>query len=137
MSRVTNFLLFQLENVIKRTLPNSAFPKLWDSLLKAFQDTSNCHQKRIKVVLTTLEELDNQHSVSSDLCSKLIQRLCMDLVKLRTEHLVDICNFCLNSIQSKQNVKNRYVSIFLHFVNLEVHYHLNYNHNHIPVVLIY
>ncbi|KAL1497009.1 hypothetical protein ABEB36_008041 [Hypothenemus hampei] len=89
-----------LENIVKNFITNSAFPRLWDYLLKAFQSSSECHQVRIKIVLALLHELENHESLSSNLTSTLIQRLCIDLGKFQIKHLVEICNFCSKSIQS-------------------------------------
>lgn len=96
------FILFQLESLVKTSISSSVFSRIWDYLLKAFQDSSKCHQKRIKIILTVLNELEEREYFSSQLSSILVQRLCMDLIKFKTDHLVELCNFCLSSIQSKK-----------------------------------
>ncbi|KAH1013955.1 hypothetical protein HUJ04_002869 [Dendroctonus ponderosae] len=91
-----------LESLIKSTLSSSTFLQIWDYLLKAFQTGSVNQEKQIKVVLTALRELEYKECFSSHLSSNLVQRLCMDLTKFKTEHLAEICMFCLESIQSKK-----------------------------------
>ncbi|XP_066260512.1 Fanconi anemia group I protein homolog [Euwallacea similis] len=88
-----------LENLVERILPMSNFPRFWDLILKAFQNSPNAHEKRFKLILVVLRELDCRECLPSDLRSTIVQRLCMDLLKLKTEHLVDLCNICLNSLQ--------------------------------------
>lgn len=62
----------------------------------SFTDSLESHNKRLKIIMTILAKLETNDVQSN----AIVSRICMELEKLKTEHLVDICSFSLESIQN-------------------------------------
>lgn len=55
----------------------------------------------VQAALKGLEEND----VTSSGSSAIINRLCIELPKFKSEHLAELCTICLECIQSKKTTK--------------------------------
>lgn len=88
--------------MVKAKLALPAFIHTLNYLMQSFTDSLESHDKRLKVIMTILAMLESNdvHGTPSD---AIVSRICIELDKLKTEHLVDISSFCLESIQ-KGNV---------------------------------
>lgn len=84
--------------MIKTKLPLPTFVNTLNYLMQSFTDSLESHKKRLGIITTILTKLEII-DVSSTQCNAIVSRICMELEKLKTEHLVDICSFCLESIQ--------------------------------------
>lgn len=71
---------------------------IWDYLLEAFTDSPQSHDKRFKVVMSVLKALETS-DISTTNCQRIVQKLGVKLSKFKVEHLVEMCDFCLESIQ--------------------------------------
>lgn len=88
--------------MVKIKLTHPAFPHTLNYIMQSFTDTSESHTKKFKVIMTILNKLET-NDVSSTQSNAVVSRICIELDKLKSEHLVDICSFCLECIQ-KGNV---------------------------------
>lgn len=94
-------LSFQLLNLVQTRITNSNFTYTWNYVLQGFTETSLCHEKRFEVVMKVLKELE-KNEFSSAHSNTIIRRICMDLVKFKSEHLLKLCDFCLECLQSQR-----------------------------------
>ncbi|KAK4882809.1 hypothetical protein RN001_006128 [Aquatica leii] len=77
---------------------SSNFSYVWYYLMQAFTDSSDSHKKRFQVVSTLLHELE-KGLLSTSQCNEILTRLCPELPKFKPEHVIQICNFCIECIQ--------------------------------------
>ncbi|EEZ98882.2 Fanconi anemia group I protein homolog-like Protein [Tribolium castaneum] len=96
---VSNLSLEELVNVIRTRLTNSNFTYTWNYILEGLAESPNSHNKRYGVVLSVIEELDRSE-VSSFHSNAITSRICTELAKFQTEHLLKLCDFCVESLQS-------------------------------------
>lgn len=90
--------------MVKSKLYHSTFAHTFNYLMQAFQDSDESQEKRYKIVVAVLKELESGDMQCSQ-SSVLLSRICMELMKFKTEHLVHICSLCIESIQ-KGNTAN-------------------------------
>lgn len=90
--------------MVKKKLYHSTFPHTFNYLMQSFEDTEDAHEKRFRVVTQIVRELENGDMVYSQ-SSVLLSRICMDLMKFKSAHLISVCSICIESIQ-KGNVTN-------------------------------
>ncbi|KAF5299517.1 hypothetical protein FQR65_LT01100 [Abscondita terminalis] len=77
---------------------SSNFVYVWDYLMQSFTDSNESHKKRFQVVSNLLHELE-KGLISTSLSNSILTRLCVELPKFKPEHLIQICNFCIECIQ--------------------------------------
>ncbi|CAH0559213.1 unnamed protein product [Brassicogethes aeneus] len=90
-----------LLNLVKNKVKTFNFNYTWNYLLQGLAGANE--EKRFKLALCLLNEIE-QNDIPSNLSNTLINRLCMDINKFKSEHLAELCNFCKNSIQSKNTL---------------------------------
>ncbi|KAJ8983001.1 hypothetical protein NQ317_014296 [Molorchus minor] len=90
----------ELINIIKTKVNSADFTYSWNYILQSFTDSADCHSKRFKMVLTLLNIEENDMPAIRR--NTLINRLCIELMKFKSRHLADLCNYCLERIQSKK-----------------------------------
>ncbi|KAF2901837.1 hypothetical protein ILUMI_04348 [Ignelater luminosus] len=77
---------------------NPNFVHTWNYIMQAFTDSSESHRKRFKLVSALLQELEKGLLPSSQ-SSRLITRTCVELPKFKSQHLISLCNYCIECIQ--------------------------------------
>lgn len=74
------------------------FAHILNYLMQSFTNTQESHTKRLKVIMALLKKLETNDGRSSQ-NNTILSRLCIELSKLKTQHLVEISNFCIELIQ--------------------------------------
>ncbi|KAF7283340.1 hypothetical protein GWI33_000852 [Rhynchophorus ferrugineus] len=102
-------LIFETEkntliNMIKTKFNSSDFNTILNYILQSCN--GNCHDKRSSIVMSVLDEIKKREVFSSQKCSAMVQRICMDLNKFPTDHLVSLCNYCLTLLQTNNSEIN-------------------------------
>lgn len=75
--------------------------------MQSFQDDDESHDKRFEIVTAVLKEIETGDMQCSQI-SVLLSRICMELMKFKTEHLVRICSLCIEFIQKGNGTNLRY-----------------------------
>lgn len=99
-----NCYIFQLINLIKTKFNSSEFNTTLNYILQSCN--GNSHDIRLSIVMSVLDEIKKREVFSSQICSALVQRVCMDLNKFPTDHLVELCNYCLTLLQTNKSETN-------------------------------
>lgn len=90
--------------MVKQKLYHPTFPHTFNYLMRSFQDQEESHEKRFQVVWAILQEFETGDMQCSQ-NSVLLSRICMELMKFKTEHLLRLCSLCVGLIQ-KGNATN-------------------------------
>lgn len=93
--------------MVKVKMYHSTFPHTLNYLMQSFKDSDESDDKRFKVVAAVLKEFETGDIPSSQ-SSILLSRICVELVKFKTEHLVNICSICVEAIQKGTITNMRY-----------------------------
>ncbi|KAF5276046.1 hypothetical protein FQA39_LY00842 [Lamprigera yunnana] len=105
------------------------FKNVWDYLMQSFTDSRECHNKRFEIVTNLLHELEKGLCTSSN-CNNLLTRLCIEFPKFKSEHLIEICSFCIECIQKGNVSEMCWKDILPEALNVVVECnHIIYNDN--------
>lgn len=84
--------------MVEIKINNPHFPNTLNYLMQSFVDTDASHSKRIQVIKVLLSKVENNEGRSSQ-NNAIVSRIQVELPKLKTQHLVEICNLCMAYIQ--------------------------------------
>lgn len=71
---------------------------LWNYVLQSFDDSSDSHEKRFDISVAILEKI-NQNVVAQAHSNEIVTRLRLELSKFKPNHLIRLCDFCVEKIQ--------------------------------------
>ncbi|KAG5900127.1 hypothetical protein JTB14_012800 [Gonioctena quinquepunctata] len=109
----------ELKSLINQKINCANFTETWNYILKSFSDSSESHDKRLISVLYVLKEIENKDLPPSRINS-VVNRLSLELIKFKSEHLAKLCCFCLECIQSKRTTKMGWKDLFPELLNVLV-----------------
>ncbi|XP_018565780.1 Fanconi anemia group I protein [Anoplophora glabripennis] len=109
----------ELINLVKRKINNACFIDTWTYILQSFTNNTKCHNKRYKMIQATLKELE-ENNVTNTSSNAIINRLCIELPKFKSEHLAELCTFCLECIQLRKTIKMTWKDLLPELLNIIV-----------------
>ncbi|CAG9823300.1 unnamed protein product [Phaedon cochleariae] len=94
----------ELINIVKDKINTANFTETWIYILGSFKDDAESHEKRLKLILNVLKEIE-ENDIPASRINTVVNRLNLELIKFKSQHLAKLCNFCLECIQSKRRCK--------------------------------
>ncbi|KAJ8921771.1 hypothetical protein NQ315_008396 [Exocentrus adspersus] len=108
-----------LINLIKSKVNSPCFTNTWMYVLHSFTNSTECHSKRRKLVQVLLKELED-NDIPISYCNSLINHLCIELPKFKSEHVAELCMFCLECIQTKKTTRMIWKDLLPELLNVLV-----------------
>ncbi|GJQ77090.1 FANCI [Trypoxylus dichotomus] len=87
----------EIKLLIKKRVNYADFSAFWNYLLQAL-DTERSQDKRYELVTTCINEIKDRN-INTPHTNSVITRLCMELPKFSTRHLMSLCLLCMQFIQ--------------------------------------